>query len=329
MTSKYLSTLIAILILHFGVSAQKAEFKLVNQFTDKHQMIPFTNYAIAFPDSTYEMVEVEKGGFTYQSLNHPIKFSILPNESSVFEWMDMFEEQEEDIAFEEIYNSIKQKTSISSGNQTGLFLIVDNDIQSSGDTINNEKNINLLLLIGDSINSFIVTTVLSPAEYLEFGNSAIDAFQSIMYQTDSFDNTMDDFPFNFSECNKSMQFSKYFYGMMIFIAALNQNDSTNNDVTIMVTPTIKTMDYDTSFLKNYVISNFSFYDFTIEEIKLIEPNEYYGYQAHGKSDEGKLVFYFSYVKENQFIFGQGFADEYSQNNIDLFSNFIASIKSKN
>lgn len=332
MTSKYLSTLIAILILHFGVSAQKTEFKLVNQFTDKHQIIPFTNYAIAFPDTGFKISEIRNGVFVYTQKDSPIAFEIMPMNLSENMWTEFIQPMTRLNKHKLLKNTglhLKQKKRISIGDQSGAYMLAIMDSSKLSNRVLDKNIYYTQLVLGNDSLSLTIIIRLNELDYFNNYERIISTLNSLMIVPAPTLNDMADFPFNFEECNKSLQFSRYTFGMILFIPPAAQNAKLENEITLSVTPTITEMDYDTSFLKNIVISKFSFFDYEIVEIKLIEFNGYYGYQAYGKSDEGKLVFVFSYTKENQLIDGLGFADEYSQNNIDLFSNFIASIKSKN
>lgn len=330
MNPKFLFTLVAILILHFDVSAQKKKFKLENELSDRHQLIPFTHYAIAFPDSTYEMFKVLNGAFSYKSKNNPVVFQIMPNEDPVFDFLYMYEGKSEfSFNSDKIENSIKQRNKISSGNQVGLYILFQIDSLSHVDSISGVTNHTMLLLIGDSVNSLTVITTLTNDEYLKWGNSVSESLKSLIYLPDSMTNSMEDFPFVFEECNKSMQFSKYFFGMMIFTPNSSQDTISKNKIMLSITPTVMDLEYDTSMTKTFVTSRLEFFEYEIVALEQIEFNGYYGYQGYGKSDDCGLGFIFSYTKENQVINGWGVADEYNQNNIDLFSNFIASTKSNN
>jgi hypothetical protein len=318
----------AMTIIHHDVIAQKKKFKLENELTDKHQLIPFTHYAIAFPDSTYEIVEVLNGALTYESKNNPVVFQIMPNESPVFEFLELYEGKNEfDFNVDKIENSIKQRNKISSGNQVGLYVLFQIDSLSHIDSVSGVTNHTMLLLIGDSVNSFTVMTTLTNDEYLKWGNSVRESLKSLIYLPDSINNSMEDFPFIFEACNKSMQFSKYFFGMMIFTPNSTQDTLLKNKIFLTITPSVMDLEYDTSYTKTFVTSRLEFYQYETVAIERIEFNGYYGYQGYGKSANCGLGFMFSFTKENQVINGWGVAEEYNDSYIQLFSDFIHSTTS--
>lgn len=327
MNVKYIYIVVLFLFLTIDTSSQTVEFKLLNQFTNKHEIIPFTNFAIEFPDTTYKIVEVENGAFTFQSVNHSARFEILPNESSVYEMIDMFDRKEDSDYELNTFYTIIQENIISSGSQTGLFLSLVNKIPSDDDIISEEKIYSMVVVIGDSLQSFSVALQLQEHEYLEYGNLVIRALESIVYVPDFSNRKMDDFPFNFTECGKSMDFLRYDFGQLVFAPSANLNISSDKNVFLSVSPTVKKMEIDTSVLSGFVTSQMNFFNIGVESFKHVEFNGYYGYQGYGKSKGEKLGFFFIYAKENQIISGFGSAKNYDTEVIDLFSKFIYSAES--
>lgn len=330
MTPKYLFTLVALLILHFDVSAQKTAFKLVNQFTDKHQMIPFTNYAIAFPNKGFNISEIRNGVLVYTMKGSPIKFEIMPMNLSGNMWNELIRPMTRLNKFTSrkfTGYKLKQKKRVSIGGQSCVYMLRIADSSNLSEELSGENTYHTQLVIGYDSMSLVINISLNETEYANNYEEIISTLNSLMIIPEPAVSSMDDFPFEFREYNKSMKFSQYSFGRMIFTPNSTQDTLLKNNIMLSITPTVMEMEYDTSFLKDFVISNFSFFNCEIVECKLFELNGYYGYQAKGKTDEGKLIFVFSYTKENQLINGLGVADEYNQSNIDLFSNFIASIKS--